>query len=333
MILFASRFPLCHIPVPVNRPTEFSASRVLGLGPCAQILGLVAGDRGRYPARFVDGRRHDVEGVRKPHEEAEQSRNVGGLCDLLFRPARIAEALDLLVGHAIGGASDGAGELQEQALRRIQTRRVEVTAAKCLSNSFERFALQLQEPRVCAESIPAAVDGGDVRGDHLVLGPRQRAVGEVHARGGLDGGQEIRPEAHRLEDLGDDADRALCLGGGVKVGQLSSGFGLLDHLDPRHDWLNADELENVSVDGRAWSRSGSDEPDADDDPPIGIAKAGKKKGAPIARTPATSVNHLTQDGSCPRELRKSAIKAKPSMIPPEPKSTFRLASERTYVTG
>ena len=36
--------------------------------------------------------------------------------------------------------------------------------------------------------------------------------------------------------------------------------------------------------------------------------------------PQALADHLTQAGSCPRELRKSAIKAKPSMIPPEPKA-------------
>ena len=158
-----------------------------------QISALVVGKRCRYSARFVDGRGNDIESVGQPHKEAEQRCDIGGLGDLLFCPARIAEALDLLIGHAVGGASDRACELQEQAFLWIQARRVEVTVAKRFRRLLERFALQLQEPRVGAESIPAAVDGGDVRGDQLVLRPRERSVGEVHPRGGLDGGQEIRP--------------------------------------------------------------------------------------------------------------------------------------------
>ncbi len=53
-----------------------------------------------------------------------------------------------------------------------------------------------------AESIPAPVDSGDVRRDHLVLRASERSVGEMHARGGLDGVQKIRAQAHSLEDFG-----------------------------------------------------------------------------------------------------------------------------------
>src|SRR6266849_3259428 len=111
-----------------------------------------------------------------------------------------------------------------QALRRVQAGRVEITIAKRVRHPAERLALQLQEPRVGAESIPAAVDGGDVRGDHLVLRPAESAIAVVHARGSLYGGQEIRPQAHRLEDLGHDADRALRLGGGVELGKRPLGL-------------------------------------------------------------------------------------------------------------
>src|SRR5260370_35184898 len=84
----------------------------------------------------------------------------------------------------------------------------------------ELLALQLQEPRVGAESIPAAVEGGDVGSDHLVLRSGESPIGEMHARGGLDGGQEIRPQAHRLEYLRHDADRALLLGGRTQLGKV-----------------------------------------------------------------------------------------------------------------
>src|SRR2546425_8034071 len=68
-------------------------------------------------------------------------------------------------------------------------------------------------------------------------------------------------------------------------------------------------------------------------PHNGIAKAGKKKGAPMASTPAISVAQRSQPGIQPPELENRAMSANPRRIPPEPKSTFRLASERTKVTG
>ena len=89
--------------------------------------------------------------------------------------------LDLLIGDAIGRSRDSAGELQQQSLGLGETRGVEVTVAQRVRRLPERLALQLQEPRVCAQSIPAFVEGGNVRRDHLVLGTGERAVGEMHS--------------------------------------------------------------------------------------------------------------------------------------------------------
>jgi hypothetical protein len=100
--------------------------------------------------------------VGKTDEEAEERRHVRCLAYLLVGPTGVAKALDLLVGDAVGGSRDGSGEFQEQALRRIQARGVEVTVAKRFRHPAEPLALQLQEPRVRAESIPASVDGGYV---------------------------------------------------------------------------------------------------------------------------------------------------------------------------
>jgi putative acetyltransferase len=62
-----------------------------------------------------------------------------------------------------------------------------------------------------------------------VLRSRERAVSEMHPRRGLDGGQEIGPQAHGLEDGGDGAARALRLGSRVQRGQRAFGVRLLDH--------------------------------------------------------------------------------------------------------
>ena len=56
----------------------------------------------------------------------------------------------------------------------------------------------------------------------------ERPVREMHARGGLDGGQEIGPQAHRLDDRRHDADRAQRLGFGVNLGQRPFGVRLVD---------------------------------------------------------------------------------------------------------
>jgi len=85
-----------------------------------------------------------------------------------------------------------------------------------------------QDHRLLAELLPTEFR------DHLVLGAGERPVGEVHARSGLDGGQEIGPQAHRLQDWRHDPERALRLRRGVEVGQGALGIRLPDHLDPGH---------------------------------------------------------------------------------------------------
>ncbi len=67
-----------------------------------------------------------------------------------------------------------------------------------------------------------------------MLRPVERPVREMHPRGGVDGGQEIGPQAHGLEDRGNGAARALRLGIRVQLGQRALGLRLLDHLYARH---------------------------------------------------------------------------------------------------
>jgi hypothetical protein len=57
---------------------------------------------------------------------------------------------------------------------------VEISVSQRVRHPLELSALQLQEPRMGAESIPAAVEGGDIGGDHLVLRTREGAIAEVH---------------------------------------------------------------------------------------------------------------------------------------------------------
>ena len=71
-----------------------------------------------------------------------------------------------------------------------------------------------------------------------MLGAREGAIAEVHPRGGLDGGQKIRSQAHRLQDRRHDADRAHCLGLRIHLGQWACRVGLLDHPDSGHDIIN-----------------------------------------------------------------------------------------------
>ena len=130
---------------------------------------LLSGNGGGDAFRFVDWRRLDAEGVGKTNEKTEERRHICCLGYLLLRPADVAKRLDLLVCDSVGGLAYGTGKFQEQPFWRKQVCGVEVAVAQCIRDPLEMLALQLQEPRVGAESIPAAIEGGDVGGDHLVL--------------------------------------------------------------------------------------------------------------------------------------------------------------------
>jgi hypothetical protein len=110
-------------------------------------FGVRAGREGNAVG-FVLGWGLDAECVGKANEQAEKGRHVSCLGDLLIRPAGVAEALDLLVGDAIGRLAYRAGEVEKKTLRRKEAGRVEVTAAERLRYPLKCFALQLQEPRV-----------------------------------------------------------------------------------------------------------------------------------------------------------------------------------------
>src|SRR5205823_5098889 len=82
-------------------------------------------------------------------------------------------------------------------------RAVQVAAAEGIGY-FSVGSLQLKEVRVRADSIGASVDTGDEGGDHLLHTARQVAFGEVQrVREADDLAEEVRPQAHALEDAGD----------------------------------------------------------------------------------------------------------------------------------
>ena len=77
-----------------------------------------------------------------------QSRHVRRLSDLLIGPPHLAQAVNLLVGDAVGRPAYRPGELEQEALGRLEAGGVQVTLAERLRDPFELLALQLQEPRV-----------------------------------------------------------------------------------------------------------------------------------------------------------------------------------------
>ena len=98
--------------------------------------------------RLVHRRRLYPKRIRETHEEVEQRGVVGRLGDLLVAPPGVPQSLDLRVGDSIGMPRDRRDELEEQAVRRVEIRPVQVATPQRLSDLPVRLALQLQEPRV-----------------------------------------------------------------------------------------------------------------------------------------------------------------------------------------
>ena len=102
-----------------------------------------------------------------PKESARRTNRlksgvVDGLGDLLVGPAQVAQLLNLLIGDLVSVAGDRLHELEELPVRGVQVGRVQVTRAERAGGLAVLLALQLQEPGVRAESIPAAVEGRDI---------------------------------------------------------------------------------------------------------------------------------------------------------------------------
>lgn len=176
----------------------------------------------------------DVEGVGEAHEHVEEGGIVDGFGDLRVAPTGVAQCLNLGVGDAVGVAGDGGDEVEQEPLSGGDGGVVEVGVADGLGDGCEVFALQLQEPCVAAESVVAVGEGGDVGGDHFVLGAGERTVGEVEARGLENGGHEVWALAHGAHDVGDGVGWGGVAHAGIEFGEGSGGVVVVYPADAGH---------------------------------------------------------------------------------------------------
>lgn len=187
---------------------------------------------------LVEGRRLDVERIGEPNEEVEQARVVDGLGNLRIRPTGASECPHLLVRHAVGVQGHGGHELEQQALGGGDRCLVETSVAESLGRLGELLALQLQEPGMCAQSIPAATKSRDVRRDHLVLSAGELAIPEVKVvDGAVDRGQKVWPEAHRAQDRRHLTCRMRRTDSGEEVRELPLRLRVLDPVNSWHEVL------------------------------------------------------------------------------------------------
>ena len=141
----------------------------------------------RDPVRLYRWGRMDIEGVRQSHEEVEQGPVVDGLGDLSVGPADIAQALDLFVGNPINGRVRVSTNSNSRRSSGLIGARSRSPSRSRRSGLAVLGSLQLQEPRMGAESLVASVQRRNVQRDHLVLSAGEGTVGKMEAGRILDG--------------------------------------------------------------------------------------------------------------------------------------------------
>jgi hypothetical protein len=176
----------------------------------------------------------DVEGIGKTHKEVEERPIVNGLRDLGVGPPDLTQLLDLLVRNPVGMPCERLNKLKKQPVLGRKLGRIEVTVAQGGGGLRILFTLQLQEPRMAAESIVAAVQRRDIGGNHFVLGTCQRSVREMHLARLIDGAKKIGAQTHRPQDVRNGPAFRPPLQLLVQAGQLTGCGVILDPRYPRH---------------------------------------------------------------------------------------------------
>jgi len=142
------------------------------------------------------------EGIGHTIEERKHRDDVHRLGDLLLRPTSIAEFLHIVPCRTVSGVGYQLGIVHQSSLGRRKACFLELA----LEDRFDAViirSLNTQEVSVAVQSIRAAVQVGDVAGDHLLVAANQVAFGEVDGIGEVDDlAQEIGPRAEALNDSG-----------------------------------------------------------------------------------------------------------------------------------
>lgn len=101
----------------------------------------------------------DVKGVGKTHEQIEERSVVNRFGNLRIGPACLAQPLHLFIGDSVRVPGERPHELEQQPVSWGQAGGIEIAIANRGGSRRILLTLQLQEPRVAAQSIVAPVQG------------------------------------------------------------------------------------------------------------------------------------------------------------------------------
>jgi hypothetical protein len=112
--------------------------------------------------------RWDAKGISNAIEEREERSDVDRLGNLILAPSCIAQFLDVFVSRPVCGSSDEFDVIHERTLGCSQAGFIELAFENCC-NTFVIGSLNTQEEGMAVQSIWAAVQVGDIAGDHLLV--------------------------------------------------------------------------------------------------------------------------------------------------------------------
>jgi hypothetical protein len=166
-------------------------------------------------------------------EEGKHRGDVNRFGNLVFAPSGIAEPLDVGVRGLRGGKSNFFYVVEQGALGGRKTCVVELTLENCLY-AFIGGPLNTQEVSVGVQSIRAAVEEGNVAGDHLFVAASQVAFGKMHRIRELkDLAEKIGTRAETFDDARDLRASGAFAPGIVGRGDVARGSGILGDANLR----------------------------------------------------------------------------------------------------
>jgi hypothetical protein len=150
---------------------------------------------------------------------------------LIFFPSGIAQFLNVCVGGACRVFGDQFDVNHESALGGRQARFIEFAFEDCC-DALIGGSLNTQEEGVAVQSIRAAIQKGNVTGDHFLVAAGEMAFGEVKCIGEFN---DLAEEIGTRSETSDDAGKLLAAGARapeiVSGGEVAGGVGVFGDMD------------------------------------------------------------------------------------------------------
>jgi hypothetical protein len=184
----------------------------------------------QLPGGQIVLRRHS-EGVGDAVEEGKHRRDIHCLRDLVFRPPMVAQFLYVIGRGAVRRFGNFFNVVEQDAFCWRQPSFIQLA----FENGFYALitgSLNTQEVGMTVESIRAAIEEGDVAGDHLFVTAIQMSLREVHGVGEIHHlPKEVGTRAKALDDARYLRSSRAGTPVVVRRSRIAGGVAILRHAD------------------------------------------------------------------------------------------------------